>query len=190
MVMSVLDSKHSGSLVGGRSFSQLNRLYRAIWSITWLIFGIWTPRPCVRWRRWILRLFGAKIHSTAMVNRGVEVWSPKNLRMDEHTCLGPGVICYNMAEIHLMPYAHVSQRAHLCAGSHDISDPNFQLVTAPIKICEHAWVAAEAFIGPGVFMGQGAILGARGVACSDLDSDGVYIGNPARKIKIRNTSRI
>ena len=184
--MNILDANHSHSRTGGSSFNRSNRLYRAIWTITWTLLGAWTPRPCVTWRRSILRLFGAQLHSTAIVNRGVKIWSPKNLRMDEFSCLGPDVICYSMDKIHLKPYSLVSQGGHLCAGSHDISRENFQLIVAPIEVGQYAWVAAEAFIGPGVSVGEGAVLGARGVAFSNLDPFWVYIGNPARKVKHRS----
>ena len=48
-----------------------------------------------------------------------------------------------------------------------------------------SWVAAEAFVGPGVTMGEGAVLGARAVAFSDLAPWTVYVGNPAKPIKTR-----
>ena len=81
--------------------------------------------------------------------------------------------------------AIVSQGAHLCTGTHDISDPSFQLVVRPITIGAGAWIAAEAFVAPGVTCGAGAVLGARGVAFADLEPDFVYRGNPATKIKPR-----
>jgi putative colanic acid biosynthesis acetyltransferase WcaF len=48
-----------------------------------------------------------------------------------------------------------------------------------------SWVAAGAFVGPGVTLGEGAVLGARGVAFGDLEPWTVYIGNPAREIRKR-----
>jgi putative colanic acid biosynthesis acetyltransferase WcaF len=90
-----------------------------------------------------------------------------------------------MAAIRLGPYALVSQRAHLCAGTHDIDDAHFQLRTAPITIEANAWVAAEAFVGPGVTMHQGAVLGARGVLFKDLPENAVAVGNPAKVVRLR-----
>jgi putative colanic acid biosynthesis acetyltransferase WcaF len=79
----------------------------------------------------------------------------------------------------------VSQGAHLCTGSHDIVDPNFPLVTKPIIIEAYAWIAAEAFVGPGVTVGEGAVLGARGVTFRDLSPWTVYVGNPAKPVHQR-----
>jgi putative colanic acid biosynthesis acetyltransferase WcaF len=90
-----------------------------------------------------------------------------------------------MDRITLSAHALVSQRAFLCAGTHDISDPEFALTTAPITIGPEAWIAAEAFVAPGVTVGEGAVLGARAVAFRDLEAWTVYAGNPAKPIKRR-----
>jgi putative colanic acid biosynthesis acetyltransferase WcaF len=90
-----------------------------------------------------------------------------------------------MARISMGRYALASQGAHLCAGTHDIGDPNFQLRARPIVIGERAWIAADAFVGPGVTVGDGAVLGARAVAFSDLPPWSVSVGNPARFLKMR-----
>jgi putative colanic acid biosynthesis acetyltransferase WcaF len=84
-----------------------------------------------------------------------------------------------MAPVRLGRYVVVSQRAHLCAGSHRVDDEYFQLIAKPITIKDNAWIAAEAFVGPGVTVGEGAVLGARGVAFEDLNPWTVYVGNPA-----------
>lgn len=138
------------------------------------------------WRRFLLRLFGARISSSAHVYGSARVWAPCNLLMDDFSCIGPRVLVYAMAPISLGKYALVSQGAHLCAGTHDISDKAFSLYSKPISINCRAWVAAEAFVGPGVTIGEGAVLGARGCAFRDLAPWAVYAGNPAREIKKRN----
>ena len=63
--------------------------------------------------------------------------------------------------------------------------PTFQLTASPITIGAGAWIAAEAFVGPGVEVGEGAVLGARGVAFRSLEAWTVYGGNPAKAIKPR-----
>lgn len=170
---------------GGASFDLRSRLVRLVWGVVWCLLGVWTPRPMHGWRRMLVCLFGGRIAGTARIYPGVRLWLPANLEMAEHATLGPDVNCYNMASVRLEAGALVSQRATLCTGGHDIDDPTFQLQVRPIVIGAGAWVAAEAFVGPGVVIGEGAVLGARGVAFRDLESWTVHVGNPARRLRSR-----
>jgi putative colanic acid biosynthesis acetyltransferase WcaF len=183
--VSILDAATHRPSDGGPSFGFGHRAYRAVWTLAWGLFASWTPPFFNPWRRVLLRLFGAEIAGSARIHASARIWYPANLEMGDQSCLGPRVECYTMAKITLGPYALASQGAHLCAGTHDIDDPHFQLRAAPIAIGARAWIAAEAFIGPGVTVGDGAVLGARGVAFSDLEPWTVYIGNPAREIRKR-----
>lgn len=171
--------------LGGASFSLKHRLYRLLWSLVWGGLGTWSPKPFFRWRAFLLRAFGARIAPTAKVYPGVRVWYPKNLTMRDHACLGPGVDCYCMARIELEEFSLVSQRAVLCAGTHDIDSPDFQLYTLPIIIKRNAWVAAEAFVGPGVIVETNSVLGARAVLFRNSEKSGVYVGNPAKLVRSR-----
>ena len=108
--------------------------------------------------------------------------------MEPFACLGARATCYCMAPIRIGAYAVVSQGAHLCAGTHRVDDPDFQLVARPIQVGAYAWVAAEAFVGPGVAVGEGTVLGARAVATRDLEPWTVYSGNPAVALRSRSKS--
>lgn len=182
----ILDASQTNTWESGTSFTLRNRLYRFAWSATWKVLAAWTP-PCMHWwRRCLLRLFGAKVASTAGIYPSARIWSPANLEIGEFAFIGPEVKVYSMAKITLAPYALASQGAHICAGTHDIEDVNFQLKALPVVIGSRAWIAADAFVGPGVHVGNGAVLGARGCAFRDLEPWTVYAGNPARPLKQRH----
>jgi putative colanic acid biosynthesis acetyltransferase WcaF len=183
--MTLLNARESKPLEGGASFSLRHRVFRAAWGVAWALLAAWTPAPLHRWRVLLLNLAGAKVHPTAHVYGSAHIWYPPHLRMAPYSCLGPKVNCYNMAPIRLGDKAIVSQGAHLCAGTHDIDDPDHQLVTKPITIGDGAWIAAEAFIGPGVTIGAQAVVGARAVLTKDAEPYGVYIGNPAKWLRDR-----
>lgn len=184
--MSLLDASQSNPREGGASFSLKNRLLRLAWGCVWGLLGRWTPRPMHKWRRFLLNCFGAQIHAKAKVYPGVEVWYPPHLKMAAYSCLAQKVNCYCMAPVELGEYALISQGAYLCGGTHDINDPFFQLQVAPIVIGKNGWIAAEAFVGPGVHVGEGAVLGARGVRVKDMQEWKIYAGNPAREIGERS----
>lgn len=183
--MTLLDARQSNSREGGPSFSLRHRLLRLVWGVVWGILGRLSPVPFHGWRRFLLRLFGARLGATARVYPTAEIWYPPNLKMGEHAVIGPGVICYCMDRITIGDYAIVSQRSHLCGGTHDPDDPHFQLLPKPIAIGSKAWIASEAFVAPGVCIGEGAIVGARGVAIKDVPGWEIWAGNPARKIRDR-----
>ena len=180
-----LDASEVNTYQGAPSYSFKDRLWRMTWTIAWAILARWSPVELHVWRRVILRAFGAKIHKTAKVYPSTQVWLPSNLVMDQFSCLAGDVICYSMAPIHVGEYCTVSQRSTLCAGTHDIRDPNFQLKTKPIHLGDRCWVAAEAFVGPGVTIGEGAVVGARGVVTRDVAPWTVVAGNPAKVVGMR-----
>ncbi len=168
------------------SFSLKNRLARALWGVVWLFLVRPSPRPFHRWRACILRLFGAKLGRNVHVYPAVRIWAPWNLTIGDDVGIGNDATLYSMAEITIGARAVVSQGAHLCTGTHNFEDPNFQLYTRPIVIGAHAWICAEAFIGPGVAVGEGAVVGARAVATRPVPAWTVVAGNPAVYIKERH----
>lgn len=183
--MTLLDPDKTRPLEGGASFSLGNRLFRVIWMACWLVLARFTPPPLHGWRRIVLRAFGAKVGKGARVHASVSIWHPANLTLGDHALVGPGARLYNQGTITIGARTVISQRAHLCASTHDVRDPNFQLVVRPVVIGEQCWVAAEAFVGPGVTMGDRAVLGARAALFRDAEADGVYAGNPAAFVKAR-----
>lgn len=163
-----------------------HQLIRLLWSVAWTLFAKPLPRSVGSgWKRLLLRLFGAKMDPSAVVYSSAKVYYPANLMMGRNSCLASGVDCYNVAPIVLGDNVTVSQGAYLCTASHDISDPLNHLVTAPIKIENCAWVSTDAFIGMGVTIGEGAVVGARACVFKNVEPWSVVGGNPAKFIKKR-----
>jgi len=183
--VTILDARESAPSEGGPSFSLANRLTRVAWTLVWGIGASWTPRQLASWRRFLLRCFGARMEPGSDVRASARVWLPANLHLGPRAVIGPQVNVYSMGPIELGADVLVSQGAHLCAGTHDSDSPEFQLVARPIRIGARAWIAAEAFVGPGAQIGEGVVLGARAVAFGELAPWTVYSGNPARPIRPR-----
>lgn len=170
---------------GDANFSMRHKILRAGFAVAWLIFAAWTPPGMNAWRLMLLRAFGAKIDRNSYVRGGARIWYPPNLTMEPFAVLADGVMCYNMAPITIGENSIVSQRVFLCAGTHDFTRASNPLVTRPIVIGPNVWIAAEAFIGPGVTVPRGCVIGARAVVMGQLEPWTVYAGNPARAIKVR-----
>lgn len=168
-------------------FSRSHKLERLVWQVCWLLLAAWTPSFFHAWRRTLLRAFGATMGRTADVRGGARVWYPRFLTMETGSILANGVNCYNQAPVRIGSGVVVSQGAHLCAGSHHVDDPDFTWFAREIVIEPGAWIAAEAFVGPGVRIGRGSVLGARAVAFRSIPANEIHTGNPARCLRIRQT---
>ncbi|MGZ5544512.1 MAG: putative colanic acid biosynthesis acetyltransferase [Limisphaerales bacterium] len=117
------------------------------------------------------------------------IYFPWNLEAGDESAIGEQVFIYNLGRVTLGPRVTISHRAHLCAGTHDHTKPNFPLLRPPIVIGSDAWICADAFVGPGVTVGEGAIVGARAVAMKNVDPQSIVVGNPARESKKRESSQ-
>lgn len=165
--------------------SRFNRGMRILWRIVWFVAYRPSPRMLHGWRRFLLRLFGARIERDAYPYPSTKIWAPWNLEMGSQSCLGPDVDCYCVDKVVIKAWATVSQYSFLCTATRDYRELRMPLVTAPIVIGERAWVAADVFIGPGVTIGEGAVVGARASVYRNVEPWTVVGGNPARLIAKR-----
>ena len=157
---------------------------RALWSLARPLFCC-SPRPLFAWRRGLLRLFGATVGAHVHVYPSARILLPWNLEIGEWSSVGDDVLIYNLGLVRLGRRVTISHRAHLCAGSHDYRRPDLPLLKPPISIGDDAWVCTDAFIGPNVTVGEGAVVGARAVAVRDVAPWCVVAGNPARSVGTR-----
>jgi len=175
-----VDVSHCPSPHGAR-----NRLARCAWGAACLLLFRPSPRVMHSWRRLLLRIFGARIGRGARIHPRCRIWAPWNLEMGDYGCLSHDVDCYSVDKIRIGAHATVSQYCYLCTATHDESDPGMRLVTAPIEVGDQAWVCADVFVGPGVTIGEGAVVGARSGVFGDLPAWKVCVGTPARPVRDR-----
>ena len=169
----------------GAAYGLGNKLERILWQFAWLLLARWTPPPMFAWRRMVLQAFGAKIGKGARVYGSTRIWLPRHLTVGRNAIVAREVSIYNQGTITIGERSVISQRAHICASTHDPNDPEFRLILRPIVIRQACWVAAEAFVGPGVTMGEGSVLAAHGALFEDAEPMTIYRGNPAVAIKKR-----
>lgn len=106
--------------------------------------------------------------------------------MAERSILAEDVDCYNPAIVTLEEGAIASQGAYLCTAGHDVHDPEFPLITAPITLKRHAWVCARAIVGMGVTLEEGSVVALGAIAIKSVPAWVMVGGNPAREIGMRD----
>lgn len=164
-----------------RKYSNRETARRVLWMFGQPLLRL-SPRPCFAWRRFILRCFGAKVGAHVHTYASTRILFPWNLSIGDWSALGEDVLIYNLGPVAIGQKVTISHGAHLCAGTHDHTSADFPLLRLPVQIDDQAWICADAFIGPGVTVGQGAVVGARAAAAKNVAPWTVVVGNPARPI--------
>jgi putative colanic acid biosynthesis acetyltransferase WcaF len=165
-------------------YSRKELFLRVLWGFGKLAFRL-TPRPCFGLRRAILKAFGAQVGANVNIYPSALIYYPWNLEIGDDSSIGEWALVYNLGLVRIGHRATISQRAHLCAGTHDYRNPALPLIKPPIEIGDEVWVCADAFVGPNVTVANGAVVGARAVVTRNVDSLTVVAGNPAKFVKAR-----
>jgi putative colanic acid biosynthesis acetyltransferase WcaF len=170
-----------------QKYTTTEQLRRVLWGFGKLFFRL-SPRPFFGWRRFVLRCFGAKVGRQVNVYPSTIVYFPWSLTVGDWSAIGEDVLLYNLGPLTIGEKVTISHRAHLCGGTHDYTQPDMPLLKSPIVIENQAWVCADAFIGPGVTIGEGAVVGARAVVTKNVEPWTIVAGNLAHVIKKRTLS--
>lgn len=136
-------------------------------------------------KRRILQKFGAQLAPGVIIKPKAKITFPWKLSVGQHSWIGEEVWLLNLDQITIGSNVCISQRAFLCTGNHDWSQPSFDLVTKPIIIEDGVWICANVFIGPGVTVGKNAVVIAGSIVTSSLPPEMICGGNPCIPIKPR-----
>lgn len=167
-----------------RPYGNAEYFGRILWAFFRWLFHC-SPRVCFGWRVFLLRRFGAQIGRGVHIYPGARIELPWQLEVGDLSSIADGVRVYNLGTVRIGARSTVSYGAHLCAGTHDHEDARFPLQRLPIHIGDDVWICADAFLGPGVSVGDGAVVAARSVVVEDVPPWVVVAGHPSRVIKPR-----
>ena len=131
-------------------------------------------------RVFVLRCFGAKVGKRVVVRAGVNISFPWRLELGNDVWLGEEVMILSLAPVKIGSNVCISQRAYLCTGSHDHNSETFDLRTESIEVKSGSWIAAMAFVGPGVTLGENVRVGAGAVVLRDVPDSAMAVGVPAQ----------
>ncbi|MEX0876983.1 MAG: WcaF family extracellular polysaccharide biosynthesis acetyltransferase [Phycisphaerales bacterium] len=167
----------TGATIG--HFTRSEKIRRFLWGVVQGTVFRYSPRRADSWRAWLLRRFGARVGRVKLLRSTVRVEVPWNIEIGDGAQIGDGVYLYSLGPISIGDHTVVSQFCHLCAGTHDFERTDFPLLRVPIRIGSRCWIAAETFVGPGVTIADGVVVGARSSAIRDLPAWTICVGVPA-----------
>lgn len=161
---------------------------RALWYLTNAVFFINPLFPFSGIKVRLLRLFGGQIGRHAVIKPGVNIKYPWRLRVGDHCWIGENAWIDNLADVRIGDHVCVSQGAYLLTGNHDYKKESFDLITGNITLEDGVWIGARAIVCPGVVCHSHAVLTAGSVATKNLEAYAIYQGNPAIKIRERQSA--
>lgn len=156
-----------------------------LWRFVQSIFFKLSPQFFYGWRRFLLRLFGAKIGKNVIIRPSVTVTYPWKINIGDYSWIGDNVVLYSLDEIIIGSNTVVSQKSYLCAAAHDYSKFDFPIFGKKIEISDECWLASDVFVAPGVKVGKQCVIGARSSVYKNMPEGWVCYGNPAKPIKKR-----
>ena len=167
------------------NFRGRNAFVVQLWWLVQSLFFKNSPQFLYGFRRFLLRLFGAKIGKNVIIRPTVRITYPWKVVIGDFSWIGDDVVLYSLGEIEIGENVVISQKSYLCAASHDYLKQDFPIFEKKITIDDECWLATDVFVAPGITIGKGTVVGSRSSVYKDLPANKVCIGNPAKIIRER-----
>jgi putative colanic acid biosynthesis acetyltransferase WcaF len=165
--------------------SSLKRIFWYLTNILWFKSSWIHSSP---WKRFLLRLYGARIGKGVVIKPNVNIKYPWRLSIGDYAWIGEGAWIDNLGDVSIGANVCVSQGAMLLCGNHDYKKTTFDLIVGDIILEEGSWIGAKSLVGPGVTVRSHAVLAAGSVTSKDLEAFTIYQGNPAKAVRDREIS--
>lgn len=140
-------------------------------------------------RKKILELSGFKIGSGSRINSGF-YFDSNNVNIGNNVVINHFFNFFDAgknAKLIIEDNVYIGPNCHISAMSHEITDNQKQRAgktfVKNVSIGSGTWIGADVKILPGVHIANGCVIGAGSVVTKDTESNGLYVGVPARKIK-------
>lgn len=168
-----------------KNFRGKNSFIVQLWWIVQSIFFRTSPQFAYGWRRFLLRIFGAKIGKKVIIRPTAKITYPWKVSIGDYSWIGDEVNLYSLGEIEIGKNTVISQKSYICTGSHDYLSDNFSIFAKKITIKDKCWLATDVFVAPGITIESGTVVGSRSSVYKNLEANKVYVGNPVKMIKER-----
>ncbi|MFC7450651.1 acyltransferase [Rhodococcus daqingensis] len=137
------------------------------------------------WLRILLLLAGGAKVWGAGIYAGCH-FGGKDIRMGLGTFVNRGVFFDGTAPITLGRQVAVGHQVAFITSTHEMGPADGRggrVYDLPIAVGDGCWIGARATVLPGVTIGPGCMIGAGAVVTKDCEPNGLYAGNPARRVR-------
>lgn len=167
------------------NFRGRSKVVVQLWWIVEKTLFAWSPQFFYGWRRFLLRLFGAKIGKNVLIRSSAKFTYPWKVSIGDYTWVGEDCILYSLGNITIGKHVAIAHGVYFNTGLHDYSKESFDINYKEVVIEDQAWVTNDVYIAPGVRIGKGCVIGARSNVFKSMPEGYICYGNPAKAIKKR-----
>jgi maltose O-acetyltransferase len=138
--------------------------------------------PSHLFRRFYYRICGIKIGKGSAIHMHASFYYPPNISIGEDTIIGEKVILDGRDTLSIGNHVDITSEVMIYNAEHDLNDPNFKAITAPVTIEDYVFIGPRAIILPGVRIKKGAVVAAGAVVTKDVEEFKIVGGVPAKEI--------
>lgn len=141
--------------------------------------------PLHHFRRFIYRLGGVRIGRGSALHMGIKFYNGHNIRIGKDSIIGEGTVLDGRDKLIIGDHVDIASEVMIYNAEHDVNDPNFSAISAPVEVNDYVFIGPRAIILPGVKIGRGAVIGAGAVVTKDVPEFLIVGGVPAKEIAQR-----
>lgn len=166
----------------GKIFRRINTIIQEFENFILILVGY---IPCHFIRRFFYRVAGVKIGSGSTIHTGARFYKPGGIKIGKDSIIGEGVVLDGRDLLVIGDHVDFASQVMVYNAQHDLNDPEFKAVTAPVEIGDYVFIGPRAVILPGVKIGKGAVVAAGAVVNRDVEEFMIVGGVPANPIRER-----
>ena len=168
-----------------KKFRGKSKVIVQLWWITQAILFKPSPQIMYGWRRFLLKLFGAKIGKNVLIRSNVTITYPWKVEIGDNSWVGDDCVLYSLGNITIGSNVSIAHKVYFNTGGHNFNKVTFDITSSPVVVKNECWITNDVYVAPGVTIGRGTVVGARSSVFKDLPAAKVCVGSPAVVIKDR-----
>jgi acetyltransferase-like isoleucine patch superfamily enzyme len=180
--------KYGVSLSWQQALEKIRNRFETYWNdavtakLFWFSFV-----PSHTFRRFIYRFAGVKLGIGSSLHTGLRLYNPKNITIGNDTIIGLYATLDGRDRLSIGNHVDIASEVMIYNSEHNVHDPHFDAIKAPVFIEDYVFIGPRAIIMPGVTVGRGAVIAAAAVVTKNVEPGVIVGGVPAKVIGERQT---
>jgi putative colanic acid biosynthesis acetyltransferase WcaF len=135
-------------------------------------------------------LYRMKIGKHTNIQMGLRVYAPWKIKIGDNCSIGHDTLLDGRRGIIIGNNVDLAGHIKIMTLGHDLDDPDYKTVGAPVIIHDNSSLFLGVSVLPGKVIGEGSAIGLDSVVTKDTNPWTIYAGNPAKKIRLREISKL